>query len=150
MRRYLLTALVLIGVIALALTGCATSAPASGSAIVVEGAWACLSPMMAGNGAAYMVIRNMGRTDDALIGAASDVAETVELHETTMEGDMAGMHPVEAIPVPAGGSVTLEPGGYHVMLIGLKQELQTGQMITLTLTFEKAGQITVQAEVREE
>jgi len=97
-----------------------------------------------------MVIRNMGRTDDALIGAASDVAETVELHETTMEGDMAGMHPVEAIPVPAGGSVTLEPGGYHVMLIGLKQELQTGQMITLTLTFEKAGQITVQAEVREE
>jgi copper(I)-binding protein len=106
--------------------------------------------MMAGNGAAYMVIRNTGGADDALIGAASDVADMVELHETTMEGSMAGMHPVEAIPVPAGGSVSLEPGGYHVMLIGLKEELQVGQTITLTLTFEKAGQITVQAEVREE
>lgn len=147
MKRYLLVGLASLTLLALA--GCAAGTPATGSAIVVEDAWARPSPMMAGNGAAYMVIRNTGNVDDALIGAASDVAETVELHETTMEGDMAGMHPVEAIPVPAGGSVSLEPGGYHVMLIGLKQELQPGQTITLTLTFEKAGQITVQAEIRE-
>lgn len=148
MRRSLVV--VLAGLTLLALVGCAAGTPASGSAIVVEGAWARPSPMMAGNGAAYMVIRNTGSVDDALIGVASDVAEMVEIHETTMEGGMAGMHSVEAIPVPAGGSISLEPGGYHVMLIGLKEQLQAGQTITLTLTFEKAGQITVQAEVREE
>jgi periplasmic copper chaperone A len=58
------------------------------------------------------------------------------------------MHPVERIEVPAGGSVSLEPGGYHIMLINLTQELEVGGTIDLTVTFEKAGDIKVTAEVR--
>ncbi len=119
--------------------------------IVIEDAWVRPSPMTAGNGAAYMVIRNTGSEDDALIAADSDIAGAVEIHETMMmEGDMMGMQPVESIPVPAGGSVTLEPGGYHIMLIDMREPLEAGQTVTLTLTFEKAGPIEVQAEVREQ
>lgn len=139
--------------------------------------------------AIYMVIKG-GDEDDALVKASvpSDVAGTVELHETVaadessttaMEGDMestttmAGdmestttamdgdmgddmgdsgmmtMQPVESIPVPAGETVELKPGGYHVMLLEVKKVLAVGDTIDVTLTFEKAGEITTTAEVRE-
>jgi hypothetical protein len=102
------------------------------------------------NGAVYMTLTNKGSSDDALISAKTDVAKTVELHETTMgEGDMMQMKPVVSIPVPAGGSVKLEPGGLHVMLIGLQKKLATGDKISLTLNFEKAPPLTVEAEVKE-
>jgi copper(I)-binding protein len=133
--------------------------------IVVEDAWARPSPMEAGNGAAYMVIRNTGAEDDALLAADTGVARAVEIHETvTMEaedmgeggedmgdmaGEMMGMRPVESIPVPAGGRATLEPGGYHIMLIEV-EPLEPGQTIPVTLTFEKAGTVEVEAEVREQ
>jgi copper(I)-binding protein len=139
--------------------------------IVVEDAWVRPSPMEAGNGAVYMVIRNTGAEDDALLAADTDVAQTVEIHETyvmeaegdaemgdmgdnmgddmDMAGEMMGMRPVESVPVPAGGRVTLEPGGYHIMLINVEQ-LEPGQTIPITLTFEKAGTVEVEAEVREQ
>jgi copper(I)-binding protein len=135
----------LLAVAALALAGCS-----SNTGIVVEEAWVRPSSMEAGNGAAFMVIRNTGREADALISAETDICETVELHQTTMEGDMASMHPVERIDVPAGGTVSLEPGGYHVMLIGVTDELVAGETVSLTLNFEKAGAIAIQAEVREQ
>jgi copper(I)-binding protein len=143
----------------------------SGDGIEVADAWARPSPMVAGAGAAYMTITNSGSEADALLGAASDVATTVEVHETVameapaatdgmggMEtpaatdgtgGEMMGMRPVERVEIPAGGTVNLEPGGYHVMLIGLKEPLEVGSTIEITLTFEKAGERTVKAEVRE-
>ncbi len=102
------------------------------------------------NGAVYMKLTNNGPSDDALIAAKTEVAKTVELHETTMgEGDMMQMRPVINIPIPAGGSVTLQPGGLHVMLIGLQKKLAPGDKISLTLTFEKAPPLTVEAEVKE-
>jgi hypothetical protein len=102
------------------------------------------------NGAVYMTIKNGGQSDDTLVGAKTDVAKTVELHETKMdENDVMRMQPVPNIPIPAGGSVTLQPGGLHVMLIGMQKELAPGDKISLTLTFEKAGPMTVEAEVRE-
>ncbi len=140
------------------------TAPAAESNIVIEDAWARPSPMgeMGGGmgegmqgtmaparGAAYMVIRNTGSEDDALIGASSDVAMTTEVHETYMEGDTMMMRRVERIDIPAGGEVVLEPGGYHVMFIDLKEPLEAGTTIEITLQFEKAGEIPVQAEVRE-
>jgi copper(I)-binding protein len=66
-----------------------------------------------------------------------------------MAGEMMGMRPVESIPVPAKGSATLEPGGYHVMLMNV-EPLEAGQKVTLTLTFEHAGTVQVEAEVREQ
>lgn len=102
------------------------------------------------NGAVYMKLTNNSQSDDALISAKTDVAKTVELHETTMgEGDMMQMRPVINIPIPAGDSVTLQPGGLHVMLIGMQKQLAPGDKINLTLTFEKAGSQTVEAEVKD-
>ncbi|HEC21568.1 MAG TPA: copper chaperone PCu(A)C [Chloroflexi bacterium] len=141
----------LIAILLAFLVGLLAGCGGSEKGIVIEDAWVRPSPMTAGNGAAYMVIRNTGSEDDALIAADSDIAGAVEIHETMMmEGDMMGMQPVESIPVPAGGSVTLEPGGYHIMLIDMREPLEAGQTVMLTLTFEKAGPIEVQAEVREQ
>jgi hypothetical protein len=141
----------------------AATPTAARAAISVEGAWARKSPagqggmmagqptMMAGDrGAAYLVIKNSGSTDDALVGAESAVANATEVHESVMDGDTVSMRPVARIDVKAGGSVELKPGGYHIMFIGLKQPLAVGAKITLTLKFEKAGSVQVEAEVREQ
>jgi hypothetical protein len=76
------------------------------------------------------------------------VANVVELHKTTMEGNMMKMAPVENIEIPAQGQAELKPGGLHVMLIGLKRELKPDEKIRLKLHFEKAGAQEVEAVVR--
>jgi hypothetical protein len=106
--------------------------------------------MMERAGAAYLVISNDTNTADRLLSATAEVATSVELHETKMEGGLMSMSPVTAIEIPANGQVELKPGGYHLMLIGLTRELTVGESVTLVLTFEKAGEITVTANVQEE
>ncbi len=124
---------------------------AKGPDIQVTGAWARQSPMAATNGAAYMVIENKGREEDALIGADADVSEVVEIHEMVIdENNVMHMKPVEGqrLVIPARGKVELKPGGYHIMFIGLKKQLKEGDVIDLTLKFEKSGDIKVQAPVK--
>ncbi|HAX23846.1 MAG TPA: copper chaperone PCu(A)C [Thermomicrobiales bacterium] len=103
------------------------------------------------NSAAFMVIQNDSDTEQRLISAASSVAEVVEIHETTMTDGTMRMRPVEGgVVVPAHGSVELKPRGLHVMLIGLKQPLNAGDTIALTLTFESGATIELNAvEVRQ-
>lgn len=142
-------------VVVLLVAGCS---PGGGSIKVAE-AWARASSAMASAGAAYMRIENTGSAADALIGAASPAAGTVEVHETVAMGSpapnasgdagMMGMQPVARLEIPAGGTVELKPGSYHIMLIGLNQELKPGAKIEISLTFEKAGTVKVNAEVRE-
>jgi hypothetical protein len=147
---------------------------AGGASIKVSEPWARASSMTASAGAAYMTIENTGSAADALVGAASPAAKTVEVHETVamesetpaasdgmgmespmpsasgdMGGGMMGMRPIARLEIPAGGTVELKPGSYHIMLIGLNQELKPGDEIEITLTFEEAGEVTVTAEVRE-
>lgn len=97
--------------------------------------------------AAYMSIVDTGSEGDRLIEASSDVAEAVELHTHIKDGDVMKMRRVDAIEVPAGAGVGLEPGGHHVMLIGLKRRLTVGDEVTLTLTFERAGKVALTAPV---
>jgi copper(I)-binding protein len=97
--------------------------------------------------AAYMTIVNSGAADQ-LLSVSTEVAEAVELHNLIVENNVGRMRPVQNVEVPANGQVAFEPGGYHVMLIGVKQTLAPGDTVPLTLTFQKAGQIEVQAEVR--
>jgi len=151
-----LFALVLIVAAVAAVAAQCGAAPASGTAaeesgpkIMVMEPWSRPSPMRAGNGAVYMMLMNEGNSDDVLLSVETDVAETVELHETKMENDVMKMSPIANIPVPAGGSATLEPGGKHVMLINLKEELVSGQKIAVTLNFEKSGPVAIEAEIRE-
>ena len=96
-----------------------------------------------------MQLMNEGGSDDILLSAETDVAEVVELHETKMDGDVMKMSQVPNVKVPAGDSAMLEPGGLHLMLIKLKQELVPGEKITLTLNFEKSGSMTTEVEIRE-
>ncbi|HEX6959043.1 MAG TPA: DUF1775 domain-containing protein [Ferrovibrio sp.] len=98
-------------------------------------------------GGAFMQLTNSGKTDDKLIRAAAPVAENVEIHEHAMEGGAMRMRPVDGVPIPAGGTALLQPGGYHVMMIGLKHPLKQGDHFPLTLTFEKAGTVTVDVPV---
>jgi copper(I)-binding protein len=99
-------------------------------------------------GAAYFTIKNTGSADDALVGAASDVAGKVALHESVGDGTTMTMRPVEEIAIPAGGEAILEPGGYHVMLTDLKQPLEEGDTFKVTLTFKEAGSVDMDVTVR--
>jgi len=87
-----------------------------------------------------------------LVGVSSPVAGLVELHEMKMDSDMMRMRQVDALALPAGQSIVLQPGGYHLMLLDLKQPLKAGDKVPLTLEFEDAhkvrSKITVEAPVR--
>lgn len=120
-------------------TPMAMSTPESGMGMEMAGT----------NSAAYLVIRNEGSQADRLIKAESAVAKAVELHNVKMENNVMEMFQVDGIDVPANGQAELKPGSYHVMLIGLTRDLKAGEKVTLTLTFEKAGAVTLEAEVRE-
>lgn len=98
-------------------------------------------------GGAFMTLVNTGMAGDKLLKAASPVAESVELHTHVKEGDVMRMRPVPAIEIAGHGRTALEPGSYHVMLIGLKQPLKEGTSFPLTLTFEKAGSVTLNVPV---
>ena len=99
------------------------------------------------NGAGFMTLRNTGAQADRLLSAASPAARVVELHTHVREGDVMRMRPVVDIPVPAGETVELRPGGLHVMLIGLTGPLQQGSRVPLTLRFERAGEVQVELTV---
>jgi copper(I)-binding protein len=115
--------------------------------ILILHPWARATPGAAANGAAYLKIENQGATHDRLIAAAADVAARVELHAHIVEDGVAKMRQVEAIDAPAGAAAELAPGGYHIMLMELKQPLKAGETFPLTLTFEKAGSIELQVAV---
>jgi periplasmic copper chaperone A len=122
---------------------------AGDASIAVEQPWARATPAGAITGAAYMTLDNKSGTADRLTGASSDVAEKVQIHEMKVENGVMKMREVpDGLPIPAGGSVVLKPGSYHVMLIGLKKPLTAGEKIPLTLTFEKAGNISVTVPVQ--
>ena len=115
--------------------------------ISVSNAWTRATPGGARNAAVYMEIASKGMAGDKLVGAKSDAAGRAELHNHIHESGVMKMRRVEAIDVPPGKSVTLEPGGLHLMLFDLKRPLKAGDKLDLTLVFEKAGNIDVTATV---
>ncbi|MBI0534297.1 copper chaperone PCu(A)C [Roseomonas sp. KE2513] len=115
--------------------------------IAVEQPWA-RAALLGGNGGAFLTLRNTGTAADRLVSASSPLARTTEIHETVREGDVMRMRPVTGIEIPAGGSVTLRPGGSHVMMTGLSQALRAGSTVPLTLNFERAGAVQVQVAVQ--
>lgn len=99
-------------------------------------------------GVGYMTIRNAGAQPDRLLGAESPAAQRVELHTHIRDGEVMRMRPVADIPVPAGGAATLQPGGLHLMLMGLNRPLAVGESVPVTLRFERAGSVTVNLAVQ--
>src|SRR5208282_505765 len=98
-------------------------------------------------GAAYLEIRNAGGDADRLTGGTADFAN-VEIHEMSMRGNVIQMRELkDGLAIPAHGDVKLSPGGYHIMFTGLKHPLVKGETAKVTLTFERAGAVTVDFSV---
>lgn len=127
----------------------AAGAGAQEASIHLEQPWVRRAPAVADSKtAAYVTIVSRATAPDALVSAAADVADAVELHETRSMAGMVMMEPVARIEVAPGARVELKPGGYHLMLLGVTRALRPGERVTLTLRFERAGAVTVTAEVR--
>ncbi len=101
------------------------------------------------NSAAFMTISNMGDSANALVSASSPAAKVVELHTHIMDGGMMKMRQVKQIDLPAKGKTELKPGGLHIMMIGLKQQLKPGMKVELTLNFADGSNSTITAPVQE-
>ncbi len=135
--------------LAAVMTACGGSSGTTGNGITVSDAWVRNPPLADQPSAAYLVIQNNGAADK-LLSVTSDIAQTIELHESMESNGMMQMSPVLNISIPANGKVELKPGGLHMMLINLTRSLKAGDKVQLTLNFEKAGKIPVTAEVKEQ
>ena len=129
-----------------------------GAALEVTGVWARPALAMAGGqgqgmmagatSALYMTLTNRGSREVRVVGVRTPVARSAELHETRIEGMVARMQPVDAIRVPAGQQVRLQPGGLHVMLVGLRQDLKIGDRFPVTLVLDDGEEVAVEAVVQ--
>lgn len=112
------------------------SLPAFADTLTVEGAWTRATPPGAKNSATYALIHNSGSEDRALVSANTDGANSVELHTVIAEDGLMKMRQVQAIKIPAGGSVELKPGSFHIMMLGIKQPLLENEHIQVELVFD--------------
>ncbi len=114
--------------------------------VVVSEAWIRLLPPGVSTTAAYATLTS--DDDDRLVAAATPIAMSAEIHESAMENGVMQMNHIEAIALPAGETVTLSPGGLHLMVMGLQQTLEAGQQVEMQLEFDESGTQTVMFEVR--
>jgi hypothetical protein len=141
MKRYFVLVIALL----LTLSACSSS-PGD---IEVHNAW--VRPTAKGeNAAVYLSLHNHSSTGDELIGASSNVADSVELHESMMENDVMRMHRVDSVPLAADEEIMLEPGGLHIMLIGLKQDLALGEHIGVVLHFKNHEDIAIEVHIEDQ
>lgn len=140
----------LAGLLALSLglgVGAASAHEFSSKTVTISHPWARATPPGATVGAAYLEIAASKAGGDKLIGGRADIAGRVEIHTHERSGDVVKMKQVDALAVKAGKSVVLKPSGDHIMLVDLKQPLKEGDLLKMTLSFEKAGDIEVEATV---
>ena len=116
----------------------------------ISQAWARATPPGAITGAAYLTVTNASRAPEQLLGAASPAAAKVEIHRMSIADGVMRMAAAKAgVAIPAGQSLELRPGGYHLMLSGLREPLRPGARILVTLKFARAGSVPVELSVRE-
>jgi periplasmic copper chaperone A len=140
MKRLVLAAIPLLAVLG-------SPALADPADIAVSDAWSRATPPGAKTGVIYLTVTDTGAAD-SLTAVATPVAEMAMLHESKTVNGVSQMRPVEAAPISAEAPLKLAPGGYHIMLEGLKQPLEAGDSFPVTLTFAQAGAVTATVEVR--
>ncbi|PHS29409.1 MAG: hypothetical protein COA85_00705 [Robiginitomaculum sp.] len=141
-RRHLLS---LAGA-SMALASCGQGAETSAPKITLKSAWMRPPPGSRDTSAAYLVIQNEGGAD-TLLSASSPLADEVQMHISEMKDDVMSMRREDAVAIPAHGTVTYTPGGRHLMVFGIQDGVKAGDKLTLTLTFKRAGVITVEGVV---
>jgi copper(I)-binding protein len=117
--------------------------------ILIIKPWSRPLPAVSPNGAAYMTLVNKGNAPDRLLSVSTPAAKRAEIHAHTMEGGMMRMRPLDHIDIVPGDPSVLQPGGMHVMLMGLKEPLVEGKSFPLTLNFERAGAVEVTVIIAE-
>lgn len=136
----------------LAACGQAAETPAAAqqqaAQVRIENAWAAPTPGGVEVSAGYLTIVNSTGSEDALIGVSSPRAGRAEVHEMTMQDGVMQMRAMTRLPIAAGQSVTLAPGGRHLMFFDVAQPFAEGETIPVRLTFERAGAIDVSLPVR--
>lgn len=133
-----------------AVTALAAADEYQAGSIRIEQPW--VRPTVAGQraGGGYLSLENRGAAADRLLAASAEgVAARVELHSMSMDDGVMRMRQVDAIALPPGASVALQPGGYHLMFMELKAPLERGSRHAVTLKFERAGEVRVEFEVRQ-
>ncbi|MFG1299727.1 copper chaperone PCu(A)C [Xanthobacter sp. V3C-3] len=144
-RRALLAAAVACGALA---AGAAVAHEFKAGSIEIDHPWSRATPGGATVAAGYLVLKNTGAAADRLVSATAPFAGRVEIHEMAIKDGVMTMRPLPAgVEIPAGASVALKPGGYHIMFLDLKSPLKEGTKVDGTLTFEKAGAVPVQFQV---
>lgn len=148
MARFPMAALAALTVISVSSTAHAADCPPGQSfaagGITVTGAFIPAPPRGAPTAGAYLGIANAGSGPDTLTGAESSAAQSVVLHQMSMNGNVAKMAPLAGgLAIPAGGSVTLDMMGYHLMLTGLTQPIAQGDCVAMTLHFAGAGDLPI-------
>ncbi len=116
--------------------------------ILIENLWVRAVPPMSKNTALFMVIKNVGDEPDVLIDVKTDISKMISIHKTENKNGVMKMVHVKRLSIPPGGSVELKPGGYHIMIMGLKRGIKTGENVKFTLIFEKSGEIVIKAPVK--
>ena len=137
-----------LAILTLAACGGGDSVPEGPAVVQAEDAWCRPTPNGVLVGGCYVTL--VSSRDDVLVSVASPASPTVEIHEMQMEGDMMRMSQIEdGLTLPAGETIQLRPGAEHLMLTALSAPLAEGQTVPLTLTFEDAAEVTVEAQVRQ-
>ncbi len=121
---------------------------ADNAGIVVDDPYVRAIPPGMKVSAAFMTLKNNTSTDRKLIGASSESAKNVELHQHLDKDGMMQMREVKSIEIPANGSAELQPGGYHMMLIGLTKAIKHGDILSIELEFANGAKQTIKADVR--
>lgn len=136
-----------LSLLATALLATATLSAQAGD-ISVSDPYARAVPPGQPNSAVFMTLANASKQDRALVGAESTAAGVVELHTHVNEDGVMKMRRVDKIAIPAGQTVALKPGGLHVMLIGLKENLEPGKEVHMNLLFDNGTKEHIMAPVR--
>jgi copper(I)-binding protein len=116
-------------------------------ALTISAPWTTATPPGAPTATGYLTITNTGTVPDRLIAVSSPDAAMGMLHQMSVANGIASMHPINGIDIPAGKTVSLDPNGFHLMLVTLTETLKTGQTLPVTLTFEKAGKVDVVLDI---
>ena len=143
--------LMLAGVAALMVAAAAPAGAQETKAgdLVITQPWSRATPTGAKVAGGYLTIENKGSAPDRLVGGAGDVAGKLEIHEMAMNNGVMTMRPLDkGLTIEPGKTVKLAPGGYHLMLMDLKNPLKQGEKVPLTLEFEKAGKVTLSLDVQ--
>ena len=116
----------------------------------IEHPWARTTPKGAKVGGGFMRITNNGKEADRLIGGSAEIATTFEVHEMRMDGNVMKMRALDkGLEIKPGQTIELKPGSYHVMFIGLKNPLNTGERVKGYLEFQKAGKVDVEFKIED-